>query len=98
MISTAPTEWIVTRPLAFGRQALAPADTTIGNSKTFECDAGCAAEFAGCATELKVVALKAIKTAAQDTGNVICIVISPLIWLAVFVKWRWTRCNATAVE
>src|SRR5712671_3831241 len=70
MISTAPTEWIVTCPLAFGRQALAPADTTIGNSKTFECDAGCAAELVGCATELKVIALKAIKPAAQDTGNV----------------------------
>jgi len=96
MISTDPMEWIVTRPLAFGRQALAPADTTIGNSKTFESDAGCAAEFAGCATELKVVALKAIKTAAQDTGNVIFI-ISPLIWLAVFVKCAG-RCNATAVE
>jgi len=63
MISTAPMEWIVTRPLAFGRQALAPADTTIGNSKTFEFGAGCA-------TELKVVALKAIKAVAQDIGNV----------------------------
>jgi hypothetical protein len=64
-------EWIVTRPLALGRQALAPADTTIGNSKTFESDTACPATFAGCATAPNVIALKAIKLAAQDIGNVI---------------------------
>jgi hypothetical protein len=90
MISTAPTEWIVTRPLAFGMQVFAPPDTTIGNSKTFESPVGCAAALAGCATEFNVVALKAIKAAAQDIGNVILTLISPLIWIAVFVKWRWT--------
>jgi hypothetical protein len=92
MISTAPTEWIVTRPLALGRQALAPADTAIVNSKTFESDAGCAAEFAGCATAFKVAVLKTIKPAAHDIGNVVFIVISPFeSGFAVFVTWRWTR-------
>jgi hypothetical protein len=71
-------EWIVTRPLALGRQALAPPDTTIGNSKTFESDLGGAGGFAGCATAFKVVALKTIKPAAHDIGNVVVIVISPL--------------------
>jgi hypothetical protein len=78
MISTAPTEWIVTRPLALGRQALAGPDTTIGNSKTFESGESGAGRGA-CATELNVVALKAIKAAAQDIGNLIFIAISPSI-------------------
>src|SRR5260370_24090211 len=77
-------EWIVTRPLAFGMQARAPADTTIGNSKTFESDVGGTPGIVGCATELNVVALKAIKVAAQDIGNPIFIVISPLVWLPSF--------------
>jgi hypothetical protein len=88
MISTAPTEWIVTRPLALGRHALAPPDTTIGNSKTFESPVGGGGALTGCATELNVVALKAIRPAAQDIGKFIFIIISPLVWLRVFMKWR----------
>src|SRR6266849_1072466 len=97
MISTAPMEWIVTRPLAFGRQALAPADTTIGNSKTLESRVCCATEFAGCATEFKVVALKAIKPAAQDIENVVFICIS-FDLACGFRESGAGRCNATAVE
>jgi hypothetical protein len=66
-------EWIVTRPLAFGTQVLAPADTVIGNSKAFKSDSGCAGEIAGCATEFKGIAPKAINPAAQDIGNFVFI-------------------------
>jgi hypothetical protein len=90
MISTGPIEWIVTRPLAFGRQALAPADTTIGNSKIFESDAGCATEF-------DVTALKAIKPAAQDIRNVAFMCIS-FDLACGFREVVLERCNATAVE
>jgi hypothetical protein len=75
MISTAPTEWIVTRPLALGRQALAGPDTTIGNSKAFEVGVCGGAGITDCAATFNVVALKAIKPAAQDIGNVIFTVI-----------------------
>jgi hypothetical protein len=75
MISTGPMEWMVTRPFAFGKHAFAPADTTIGNSKTFASGVGCAAAF-------RVNALRAINpaaavpTAALDNGNFIIIGVS----------------------
>jgi hypothetical protein len=90
MISTGPIEWIVTRPLAFGMQVFAPADTTIGNSKTFESESICAGAIAGCAAKFNVVAPTAIKPAAQDIGNVIFIVISLSSGLLCFAKWRRT--------
>jgi hypothetical protein len=86
MISTGPMEWMVTRPFAFGKHAFAPPDTTIGNSKTFASDVGCAAAFS--VNALRAInPAAAVPIAAQDKGNFDIIGISCGM-VCGFVKWH----------